>query len=496
MILKTKLIESWPKLTWVAKLEVGSEELFVLHGPKVEIQPKWIVEGVWAEDYSKGNFDQTDLIFGSGIRVRQDKAVFVSSGSVFDRILYCEKNQIWYFSNSLPALLALTGLHLRTDYLSYSKDVRSITKGLKERNENIVTDGETIVSVFYNNLIFDGQSVLETDKPDTAPDFDCYNDYKDFIEYSSKQLGNNASSSSRKHQIKMLSSISSGYDSSVAAVISRYAGCEDTVTIKDSSSFWRGSDSGKEIATVLGMTCKEYPLSSDSYPLEEAIWAAEGRPGIMNWTQFEYLEPLCLFFTGCHGEKLWDRVNHDHPDPFVRRDTSSLGFCEFRLFKGVFQCPLPFWGVRHSKELRKITESKEMEPWYMNKDYDKPIARRIVEEAGVERNKFGMLNKNTSLEKTFWWPLSEASKKSFAEYLLKENVFSPSIPLVKFLGIISYVDALIYKNTFKKLSIPKGSRPWQKITANHLIFQWANHALREKYKIGLYQELNMECSNS
>ena len=349
---------------------------------------------------------------------------------------------------------------------------------------------------YYNNLLFDGLSVLEIDKPDTAPNFNCYNDYKGFIEESSKQLGTNASSNSRKHQIKLLSSISSGYDSSVAAVISRYAGCKDTITIKDSNSFWRGSDSGKEIADVLGMTCKEYPLSADSYPLEETVWAAEGRPGVMNWAQFEYLEPLCLFFTGCHGEKLWDRVDHDHPDPFVRRDTSSLGFCEFRLFKGVFQCPLPFWGVRHSKELRKITESKEMEPWYMNKDYDKPIARRIVEEAGVERDKFGVLNKNTSLEKSFWWPISTASKKSFAEYLKKENVFSPSVPLVRFLNLISHIDSLIYKNTVKKIGLPKGPRPWQKITANHLIFQWANNSLREKYKAGLDKELNIECSNN
>ena len=115
--------------------------------------------------------------------------------------------------------------------------------------------------------------------------------------------------------------------------------------------------------------------------MEEAIWAATGRAGILNWTQFDYPEPLCLMFTGCHGEKMWDRVCHDHPDPFVRRDEASLGFCEFRLFKGVFQCVVPFWGVRHSHELRAITLSDEMKPWYMNRDYDKPIARRIVEDA-------------------------------------------------------------------------------------------------------------------
>ena len=37
---------------------------------------------------------------------------------------------------------------------------------------------------------------------------------------------------------------------------------------------------------------------------------------------------------------------------------------------------------------------EEMYPYYMNTDYDKPIARRIVEEAGIPRDAFGGKNKN------------------------------------------------------------------------------------------------------
>lgn len=482
--LKPNLLTDWPKLAWVAQYVKNSQVIKVYHGPMVEVSHEWIVEAVWDGEFSVGNFDQTDLVFGTGIRLREKHVAFVSSGSVFDRLLYCETKESWFFSNSLPALLAVADLNLRSDYLSYSNDIRTVSQGLERRNKLIPTDGEYINSVFFNNLIFNGREVVETEKDDSAPYFKTFDDYYNYLIKTATLLGENSTSPLRQNCVTSLSSISSGYDSCAAAAISCHAGCKETVSIKESSSLWRGSDSGAHIAKILGMSCKEYGRTLEDYPMEEAIWAAEGRPGILNWTQFDFPEPLCLFFTGCHGEKLWDRVNHDHPDPFVRRDTSSLGFCEFRLIKGVFQCPLPFWGVRHSQELHAITAAPEMKPWYMNKDYDKPIARRIIEKAGVPRKAFGTLNKNTSLEKSFWWPLSSVSKEKFHTYLKEKNVFSPSKHLVQLITIISQLDAFFYKNIIKKLGIKKGQRPWSKLKANALIFPWANKELQVKYKSG------------
>jgi len=95
-----------------------------------------------------------------------------------------------------------------------------------------------------------------------------------------------------------------------------------------------------------------------------------GSPGILNWTLFDYPSPLCLFFTGWHGEKMWDRVTHDHPDPFIRRDSASLGFCEFRLIRGVFSVRCHSGGWRHSHELKDISVSEAMRPWSTGRDYD------------------------------------------------------------------------------------------------------------------------------
>ena len=487
MQLKNILIPDWPKLTWIAFITRGSNIINVLHGPMVETSDKWIVEGVWAGQFSKGDFDRTDLFFGTGIRLRRNKIIFVTAGSVFDRLLYFKDNDFVAVSNSLPALLVGTNSNLIEDYKHYSKDIRSMIYGLQKRVRHIPTNKGNVTSIIFNNLLFEDGKIDEKEKPDCAPHFDTFQDYLDFLIETARSLGENARSSNRQFPVIPLSSISSGYDSAVAATIARYAGCKSTVTIKKSTSFWRGSDSGKKIAGALNLKCTEYDRTSGNYPLEETIWAAEGRPGILNWTLFDYPEPLCLFFTGCHGEKMWDRVTHDHPDPFVRRDTSSFGFCEFRLIKGVFQCPVPFWGVRHSHELKAITLSKEMIPWYMNKDYDKPIARRIVEEAGVPRQAFGQVNKNTSLETPFWWPQSRNLRHSFAAYLKRHERYVPNELLLRIISILARFDHLIYLNFIKKLGYSKGKRPWNKIE-NYRVFQWANELLMKEYSNKLNEQ--------
>ena len=62
---------------------------------------------------------------------------------------------------------------------------------------------------------------------------------------------------------------------------------------------------------------------------------------------------------------------------------------ELRLVVGFVHLPLPFMGARRKADIVKITESSEMDPWRLETDYDRPIARRIAEEAGVPRHLFG-----------------------------------------------------------------------------------------------------------
>lgn len=494
MKLLTKVIPNWPKLAWVASISAKERELTVLHGPMVETTDRWIAEAVWAGDFGAGDFDRTELVFGTGIRCGDGIVEFVSSGTTFDRLWHTtHQGKIWV-ANSLPGLMAVTGLQLQEDYPHYRHDLHTIKQGLQARTKGLPTNGPSVISTYFNNLkLVDGE-LTEVEKVDTAPSFKCYEDYRSYLFKTAEMLQENLASPLRNHRVSTLCGISSGYDSCATAVVARAAGCTDTVTIKDSTSFWRGSDSGKPVADALGMNCREYSRTATAYPLEESVWAACAWGGMLNWTLFDYPEPLCLFFSGCHGEKMWDRLDHDHPDPFVRRDIASLGFCEFRLFKGVWQCVVPFWGVRHSAELKKITNSAEMRPWYMNQDYDKPIARRIVEEAGVPRTAFGQTKKNAVLPDPFPWPRSASAQASFRDELRRQGRFAPGRPLAELIRRTASIESLLHQNINSKLGIKKRLRPWNHIGGSSALFCWANAQVQTRYASGLKKAVNLDNS--
>src|SRR4051812_15421913 len=78
--------ESWPALAWLARCRRGEDVVEVIHGPRVETTPEWFCEAVWDGDYEAGDFDRTDIVFGSGGRARAGGITFVSSGATVDRL--------------------------------------------------------------------------------------------------------------------------------------------------------------------------------------------------------------------------------------------------------------------------------------------------------------------------------------------------------------------------------------------------------------------------
>lgn len=485
MKLVPRCVSAWPKLAWVASFDGQFDEMLVLHGPMVETSKNWIVEAVWTGEFEAGNFDQTDLVFGTGIRDRGSHIEFVSSGTTFDQLWHTTHRERTYVANSLPALMAVAGIRLREDYPHYRRDLHSVKRGLQGRVKTIPTDAGDVTSVYFNNLRLKGGELTEISKPDSAPAFDSYATYHAYLFETATALQQNLQSPLRHHRVTSLCTVSSGYDSSATAVVAREAGCTETVTIRDSTSFWRGSDSGERVAKMLGLGCREYPRMAVEYPLEEAVWAGSIWAGILNWTLFDYPSPLSLFFTGCHGEKMWDRVDHDHPDPFARRHISSLGFCEFRLFRGSWQCPVPFWAVRHAKELKRITVSDEMKPWWFGADYDKPIARRLLEEAGVPRSLFGRTNKNSVLPDPFPWPRSPGAQASYRQFLRDQGIPSPARTKAEFIRKTAIAETILQQNVFRKLGLKKRFRPWLKIGSSTHLYCWAHGQLQKQYAFAL-----------
>src|SRR5580658_8530383 len=81
-----RAMNSWPALAWLAICRRSNPTVEVLHGVGVEATANWFCEAVWAGPFADGNFDELDLIFGSGGRARPDFVTFVSSGTTLDRL--------------------------------------------------------------------------------------------------------------------------------------------------------------------------------------------------------------------------------------------------------------------------------------------------------------------------------------------------------------------------------------------------------------------------
>lgn len=488
MCLNTLLIPKWPKLAWVAVISEGSTKIDVFHGPMVEIVDEWIVEAVWAGDFESGDFDRTDLVFGTGVRLRKNKVYFVSSGTGADRIWHCCRRNNWFVSNSLPALLATADLTLRDDYgKGYTIDIESVERlGLKAYKRSLPTTTSDVHILYFDNLLFENGVLKAVDKPNDMPHFNNYDDYYKFLENTAQLLLSNLSAEKRQHTIHQLTTISSGYDSTAAAAVAKIAGCKQAVTIKNATSLWRGSDSGKDIAHDMGLSCRVYQSKPKKYRRETTLWAAAGLAGGMNLTIFDYPKPLCLLFTGCYGDAVWDRRFRDLTTPVGDRD-ALIG--EFRLFEGLFHSIVPWWGICHAQEINALGAKEEMVPWTLHTEYDRPVARRLAEDAGALRKSFGQLKKDTSANVEFLWPFSKEDQASFRRYLKERDIFAPGPFWILLIRKLAHFEKLLHRNLLQRFGVKKRFRPWMKIAGAGLLFQWANHDLKKKYEAGLQESL-------
>lgn len=481
---RTIMAEQWPGLAWAARAphdQPAKALMDVIHGRDVEVGEDRLTEGVWPGDFRKGDFDRTGEMFGTGIRIRADHVAFVSSSTVVERLWYSQSSDASYVSNSLPALLAVAGVGLRDDE-DYRPLMRSVLRGLEGCEREIPTEAGPVRVLYHYNLIYDGSQWREEPKPRRAPDFHSFEDYKTFMWKTSRALGDNARSPDRRQPIQLLTTLSRGYDSPVAALAAREAGCTQAVTIRRARGLKTGSDSGASIAQTLGFTCRSYPRTKPRMEHEAAWWAALGDFEDVNLAVFSTPRPLCLLYTGFNGDKIWDRKRIPGVEKMIRGDTSGTALAEARLFEGVFHCPVPFWGIRKGEQIQAISRSEEMAPWSVGGEYDRPICRRLVEEAGVPRSAFGQHKRATSYSDRVAFPFSRRARADFSHYLTEHGVAVPSLRLMELvnnvdLRVLNRVRRLVGRRKRRELRVAK--------EAHMLLFQWANTHLKTYYAHGL-----------
>ena len=396
------MLPDWPPLAWVAHLDDGSN-LRVIAGPGVHRDPNgaFFCEAVWDGDFSRGDFDQTDLIFGSGARHRDAGWTFVGSSTTVDRLHRMRSGTTWLISNSLAALLSVSGARCTLDPSKAFAFFESVIGGLDRYRKRLPTDRDEIELTYHRNLQAVAAPsgpwrVTEIEKPLPKRDFGNFDAYRDFLSSAMRRLVDNAASPNRQTPFDPIATISTGYDSTASAAIAAEAGVRHTISV----DLGRGEveDDGSGIARMLGMipnvVRRDRSLNSDeTLPLFLAS-DAKGEDAYFG-DAFETLRGKMLI-TGYSGSRVWDYSPSDYQG-LRRGDQSGLSHTEARLHGGYLHVPVPFFAGTQESDIRALGRRDEMRRWQVGGDYDRPVCRRILETAGVPRDAFGQDKKAASV---------------------------------------------------------------------------------------------------
>lgn len=340
---------AWPPLAWLARLNSASDLIEIEHGSGVEASSLGFCEAVWDGDFSQFGFDQTDVVFGSGGRVREGQFVFVSSATTVDRLHWYRSGGAAFVSNSLACLISGIDGTVDPRHEGYFAFFESIILGMHKYQSELATSAGPVHLTYFRNLVWDGQQMLEQDKPVPKRQLDCFDDYYSILKTDFECLKPNLEDPRRTFKLSPLATVSTGYDSPVGAVMGRYAGLRETISM----SRGRGEveDDGSLIAKSLGL--EPIVVQSTHSPGDAEQWiptfvASDSKGEDLYFANAHQELRGRFLITGYSGSRVWDTSDADYAD-FRRGDQSGLSHTEARLHIGYIHCPV------HSSSERKNT---------------------------------------------------------------------------------------------------------------------------------------------
>lgn len=411
-------VERWPPLGWLAACAPDRDAVTVFHGPAVETRRDWFGEIVWDAPFPQGGFDRTDVVFGTGGRWRDGDVTFVPSGTMVDRLQHLERGGTTWVSNSLVCLAAVHEAEVDPTYGGYLYDFRSVTEGIGRSDDRLETTAGTVRLTYYRNLRWDGRALEEVPKPRPDRRFLGFDEYRAFLFGRLEGLSDNLSDERRDRPFHMLGTLSSGYDSPAVAALCREVGLERAITFTEAR---RGiDDSGEEIGRALDLRVEPYRRSTwlETRFAEVPFLAGSATAGEVYLSGSADRLSGAVLMTGEYGGNLWSRRRTDPDGVLETGDPAGLSLTEYRLWEGFVHCPVPYLGARRADDVLAISNSPEMRPWTVGGYYDRPIPRRIVEEAGCPRRAFGQAKAygavSFSHPDVFW---SRDSAREFVRWL-------------------------------------------------------------------------------
>lgn len=405
--------ESFPPNAW--QLTLSDQECKVRYGHNVERNGTRLFEGVWAGDFEEFAFLDSDNLYGTGLEISETVKVAAPTHMFECLFLMHDKvSKAIIVGNSLASCISGSSPELHTGWLKrLTKRVNAVfneqtAKGAFAYPPRLYEDENAgIYSLFFHNFNFKrGCSPTATLRIDDQY-FDDFDAYQRFVQATLKSVLENGQSKKRQNgELGALSCISSGYDSTAATAIGASIGINEAITLE--LIVGGSNDSGVRIAQELGVNCRsfihpagrEIPILAMEYSdtLLEIAWEFVGTAGFGDdilFAAFEHVLPGMMMLDGKLGDGIWSKNSSIGPGmPTEIPYAKSLN--EFRLRVGFAQIPVPTIGAQFPESIKKISLSKELAPWSIGGQYDRPIPRRFVETAGGNRTSFGQEKKAAS----------------------------------------------------------------------------------------------------
>lgn len=415
-------VPGWPPLAWLARCELATKAVVVIHGPNVEVADDWFCEAAWDGEFDDGGFDRTDIVAGSGGRKREGEIVFVSAGNTVDRLISLTLSGTTFVSNSLVCLAAVADLDFLLSHNWYAA-FHSVVKGIERYQDEIPSSRGNIRLTYYHNLAWDGRTLRQAEKPNIDRDLSSFERYYDFLVGTLHRVHLNGGDRSRRHPFQLLTTVSTGYDSPTVTAMAKAVNPKvEGFTFGNVAE--PSNDSGNEIARYLAVDLDIFDIDGWKSRIHPEIphIAADCLGEEVQYTGAESILSARILLTGFHGDVVWDKDANGASKDFVRGDPSGLSLTEYRLWANFLHCPIPFWGARQSADIIRLSNMQTMSEWDVDGDYSRPICRRIVESAGVPRELFGRKKKAASS-----WPynrdqfLTPQSMENYLQWLQRNR---------------------------------------------------------------------------
>ena len=497
-----------PRLAWCAVLRENDDKVAVHHGPWIEVAESSFVEGAWSGSYSEMGFPHAITFTGSGALLTPDGLLFATPTHSVEPIYVLRAKKRIHCSNSLRLILSIADDDIDCGYLYYDLDITSMAFGLKRNISRIPTRNRNWVNIYYYCNLHIGRdlSLNVLEKPQIRP-FPGYSEYMSFLDDQVSSTIKNSGDARRLVRYTPLSTISTGYDSAATSVIAKKAGCKEYITFTTSQD--GANDSGKLIGRILGLEVTEFDpgdyCSKDDLPEAEFV-ATGGGGGSVIFAGLEDRLHGKILFTGNYGDGAWERASNSGGVDMATWNSAGADMLYFRIRVGFLHLAVPSIGYSQYASLQTISNSEEMRSWSLNRgEYDRPIPRRIVEDAGVARELFGQskrvaarslkyCNPVSILEPDLRHVMAATSYLNFCKYAEQRKLYSTRLERLIFTllhALYRFNARMIRSKKLRAVTQHVGivlpAAPWIPIrfrkrrTRHRLLFHWGMEQIKRHH---------------